>query len=200
MLNTVRQRGFNLIEVMVIVTVLALLIAAGIPSMGEWIRSVRVRNTAEIAMNGLQKARNEAMKRNQVVAFWLVGPAGTAKPDATCELSASSAAWVVSLDDPTGKCDVAASPTTAPRIIETWGPGESAAGIVVTAVDQDDNQATSVRFNAFGQPLPGSAPIKQIDFEDAQAGTRRLRIQISAGGGVRMCDRDVDAPDPRACL
>lgn len=195
-----RHRGFNLIEVMVIVTVLALLIAAGIPSMGEWIQSVRVRNTAEVAVTGLQKARNEAMKRNQIVTFWLVGPAGTAKPDASCELSASSAAWVVSLDDPTGKCDVAASATTAPRIVETWGPGATASGIVVTAVDQDDNEATSVRFNAYGQPLPGSASIRQIDIEHAEAGVRRLRIQISAGGSVRMCDRDVDAPDPRACL
>lgn len=194
MLSSVRQRGFNMIEVAVTLAVLGLLVAATLPSVAEWIQSLNVRNTAETLQNGLQKARNEAMKRNQVVTFWLVAP----KPDASCALSSASAAWVISLDDPTGKCADAASATVAPRIVEVYGP-EGSTGVTVKAVDKDDADAESVSFNGFGQAVAAATPIDHIDVEHSGGSGRRLRVQISSSGGIRMCDRGVTAPDTRAC-
>jgi type IV fimbrial biogenesis protein FimT len=193
------QRGFNLIEAVVTVSVLGLLIAAAVPSMTDWIRSTRVRGLAETTQNGLQRARNEALKRNQVVTFWLVSPQNTASPDNNCALASDSAAWVVSMDDPSGKCAEAPSTTTDPRIVEVYGPGEAGNGISVAGLAADGTTAaTSVSFNGYGQRV-GTGTLANIDISHAAASARQLRIQITTSGGIRMCDRAVLAPDPRAC-
>lgn len=67
-----RARGLTLIELMVTVAVLALLLASVAPSLGTWIGSQRVRNTASSLVAGLQQARAEAVRRNRPVSFWLV--------------------------------------------------------------------------------------------------------------------------------
>jgi type IV fimbrial biogenesis protein FimT len=58
------QHGFNLIEVMVSLTVLGILISLGVPSFAEWLQSQRIRASAEAIINGLQVARGEAIRRN----------------------------------------------------------------------------------------------------------------------------------------
>ena len=194
------QDGFNLIEVVVVIAVLGIMAAAALPSMTDWIRSTRLRGLAETTQAGLQKARVEAMKRNQVVTFWLVSPSTTASPDATCALAADSAAWVISLDDPAGKCETAPSLTVAPRIVEIYGPGPSAADVVVDAKAADGaTAAKSVSFNGYGQVVRAGTPLASIDITHVSATGRRLRIQVSTSGSVRMCDRDVALPDSRAC-
>jgi type IV fimbrial biogenesis protein FimT len=198
----VRQRGFNLIEALVTLTVLGLLIATALPSMSDWMHSTTVRTVAQNTENGLQKARGEAIKRNAVVTFWLVSPNTTTSPDSNCALSASSAAWVVSLDDPTGHCGDAASPTVAPRIVDTYGPGNNAGYLTVAGTATDKTTAAnSVSFNGYGQRV-GTGALANIDFAYGSDTTvRALRIQISTSGSIRMCDpaASVVAPDPRAC-
>ena len=202
MLIGARQRGFNLVEAAVTVSILGILLAATLPSMTDWIRATHVRGITETMQAGLQKARAEAMKRNKVVTFWMVTPTNTSSPDSTCELSAGSAAWVVSLDDPSGHCDAAASPSAAPRIVEVYGPGKAADGISITALDKDGGAATSVSFNGFGQRV-GSGGVAKIDIShSASTDVRPLRIEISTSGGIRMCDpraTAADANDARAC-
>lgn len=192
------QRGFNLIEAVVTVSILGLLAATAMPSMTDWIHSTRVRSVAETTQNGLQRARNEALKRNKVVTFWLVSPGNTASPDDSCALAADSGAWVVSLDDPSGKCSTAASITQAPRIVEVYGPGSAANGIIVAGLDKDGSAASSVSFNGYGQRV-GTGTLASVDVSHADASARQLRIQITSSGGIRMCDKGVVSPDPRAC-
>jgi type IV fimbrial biogenesis protein FimT len=200
MLALGRQRGFNLIEAVVTVAVLALVTAAMLPSVSDWIRNTHVRNVAESAQNGLQKAKTEALRRNRIVTFWMMAPSAAASLDSTCALSAASASWVISMADPTGKCDVAPSPTVDPQIIETYGAGTGATGISVAGLASDGTTAaSSVSFNGYGQPVPTGTPLTRIDITHSQSGARRLQIRISSGGGIRMCDRDVGASDPRAC-
>jgi type IV fimbrial biogenesis protein FimT len=197
-----RQRGFNLIEAVVTISVLGILLAATLPSMSDWIRSTHVRTLAETTQSGLNKARQEAMKRNKVVTFWLVSPATTPAPDDSCGLLSTSGAWVVSLDDPTGKCGNPPSTSDAPRIVETYGPGQGATGVSVAAFDDPDPAAgdptSSVSFNGFGQRV--GTGIARIEIAHATEPTvRPLRIEISSSGGIRMCDPAVDAQDSRAC-
>jgi type IV fimbrial biogenesis protein FimT len=197
-LSSGRQHGFSLIEALVTVSVLGLLLAAVMPSVSDWIRATNVRNIAESTQAGLQKARNEALKRNKVVTFWLVSPPTTSSPDASCALSSTSGAWVISLDNPAGKCDVAPSLGDEPRIIETYGPGKGALEVMVKAVDAAGADATSVSFNGFGQRVGGG--VAQIDITHGAGPTvRPLRIQVSVSGGIRMCDPAVASPDTRAC-
>lgn len=191
-----RQLGINLIEVAVTVSVLGILVAAGLPSVGDWIRSTHVRTLAETTQNGLHKARQEAMKRNKVVTFWLVSPATTTRPDDTCALDTASGAWVVSLENPAGKCATEPSASVTPRIVETFGPGKSAEGLAIVA------NTSSISFNGFGQRTSGGA--WKIDISHSASTTvRPLRVEVSASGGIRMCDPTataIDSTDPRACV
>lgn len=201
----VRSRGFSLVELMVTIAIMVLMLAAVLPSMSEWITNMRLRGAAEAVLVGLQKTRAEAVKANQVVSFWLVSPSNAVSLDNGCALLSTSASWVISLDDPAGACASAPSPTTAPRLIEAHGAGVVAAAMTVAALNQSGDPATQVRFNGFGQRpvLTPDTDIRTIDFTSPAAGTQRLRIEITSGGSVRMCDRDALVtvpPDPKACL
>ena len=191
--------GFSLVELLITITIMATLMAVVAPGMSEWIANVKLRGTAEAIMAGLQKTRAEAIKQNQVVTFWLVSPPDVAVLDASCALASDSASWVISLDNPVGVCDAAASTSVAPRIVEAHGAGPAARGTSVAAIDQAANAAESVGFDGFGQVANAAAAIRTIDLTSPTTGTRRLRVQIGSAGSVRMCDRDVPSPDPRAC-
>jgi type IV fimbrial biogenesis protein FimT len=177
--------------------VLGLLVALGMPAMSDWMGSLRIRNAAESAQNGLSKARMEAMRRNQVVTYWTV-----TDKTAGCALASSKASWVVSLDDPTGHCADSASTSTTPRLVEAYGASDGAGDVVVNAYASDGaTAATSVSFNGFGQVVSTGTPIGMINLSSAVAGSRTLRVTISPGGAIRMCDPSptIPAGDSRKC-
>jgi type IV fimbrial biogenesis protein FimT len=66
-------RGFTLLELMVVVTVMAVLGAVATPSMQRLIAAQRVRSVATDLRLALVKARSEAIKRNRAVTL---SPAG----------------------------------------------------------------------------------------------------------------------------
>lgn len=200
-----RVRGFSLVELMVTIAIMVLMMAAVLPSMSDWIANMRLRNVAESMLMGMQKARAEAVKSNQLVSFWLVSPSNAVTLDNTCALLSTSASWVISLDDPVGACASARSATTSPRLLDAHPGGSAAASFAVAALNQAGEAATRVRFNGFGQRpvLTPDTDIQTIDITSAAAGMRRLRLEITSSGSVRMCDRDapVTVPaDPQACL
>lgn len=204
-----QQRGFTMVEVAVTMTVMALLLAAAVPSVAGWLRNTRVRNAADAVHLGLQRARTEALRRNVNVTFWLVSGADERIVDNNCALSSAAGSWVISLTNPAGKCATAPSPTAAPGIVETHAAGDGGSGVTVLAQTSAAAAANCVRFNGFGQvvdaaTLPADtcrspSQIATVDVTHASGGARRLRVVVSGGGGVRMCDLDVAATDPRAC-
>jgi type IV fimbrial biogenesis protein FimT len=197
------SRGVTLIELIVVMFIFGMLLWATVPSIADWMNNVRVRSTAEMIASGVNRARTEAVKQNKMVTFWLMNSPGVVGVlDATCVRSSSSPSWVVSLDDPTNACNVAPSATTAPRIVAGKAAGPNGDGVVISGQDLSGNAASSLTFNGFGQPVSGvgGLPIYTIDVTSAATGARRLRIMISTGGDMRMCDRDVPATDPRRCL
>ena len=66
-----RQGGVTLVELMVTVVITGILMAVGIPQMGEWIRRNSIGSAAETVQNGLRQAEAEAIRRNQRVEFLL---------------------------------------------------------------------------------------------------------------------------------
>lgn len=197
-----RRRGFSLLEVLAVVAVLTLMLAALVPSVMEWVREARTRNAAEAVYSGLQKARIEAIKRNVPVTFWLVsGPESGAPPDKTCAVDAKSASWVVSLQSPVGRCHVGPSPTVAPGIVAVHGAGVVAKGVEVKGLSGGGAAtASSVTFNGLGQIASDSSSLSRVDFDHEEDSARKYRVQISPGGDIRLCDRVVtDASDPRRC-
>ena len=191
----------TIIELMVTLAVFGLLLMVALPNANEWMTNVRVRSTAESISTGVNRARTEAVKRNALVTFWLVTQ-NNGVLDATCARSAASDSYVVAMDDPSGKCNLAPSNTDAPRIISFRASQTVNSRIVISALDSGGVSANAVTFNGYGQPVSGAAVtnISTIDVTSTDSGARRLRIMITTGGDMRMCDRDVGVTDPRRCL
>lgn len=63
------QRGFNIVEVMVVVAILAVLAAIAAPNMGAMIRTQRIKTAAFDVFSSLTFARSEAIKRNTSVTL-----------------------------------------------------------------------------------------------------------------------------------
>jgi type IV fimbrial biogenesis protein FimT len=70
-------RGFTLPELLIVITILAVLMAAGLPSLGEFIRNQRVKTTSFDVFSTLVLARNEAITRNTTVTITPVAGAWT---------------------------------------------------------------------------------------------------------------------------
>lgn len=210
-----RTRGVTLIELAVALTVLGLLMLALMPSVGVWMRNTQVRNTASSILAGLQTARNEAIRRNAAIRFSLVSLTDPSLLDNSCALSSTGVSWVVSVRDPASHCadlpvsiadqagyGAAVAVSTNPLIVDANAGGVGGRNVVVCANVADGSAtADSVIFNGFGR-VEGAAPIGFIDINNETLGNdyRRLRIEVSPGGSVRMCDMAITATtDSRYC-
>ncbi|TFY97035.1 GspH/FimT family pseudopilin [Ramlibacter humi] len=190
--------GFTLVELMVVVAVLAFLLMMSGPSFAEWIRGSRVRGAAESIHQGLLRARADAVTRNQNVSFRLM-TSPTGRLDSSCATASTSASWMVSVDDPTGKCD-ATTPSVAPRIIAAADAGDGAAQVSVSAKSSSAAAADTVTFDPAGRVVGSTTgAIATIAISAAGGGARRYEVRISPVGSVRLCEPDLAASDVRAC-
>ncbi|GAB3263153.1 pilus assembly FimT family protein [Chitinimonas naiadis] len=201
--------GFSLLELMVVVVIIGVLTAIGVPSYRTWVENSKIRTLTDSLQDGLRYARAEAIRRNTPVRFQL-----TSTLNASCALGSTSTNWVVSLANPAGLCDVAVSDTTAPRTLKK-------------SLVQQTNGATSnlsmVSVLANGTPAAATATtINTITFnpygrvnEQVQAGVwmtisnstltstdlHPLRITVTQNGQIRRCDPSTTlaTDDPRRC-
>lgn len=194
-----RRRGVTLVELMVTLAILALLLMAMVPNVGAWMRNSQVRNAAESIEVGIQQARLEAVRRNKNVRFSLVSLANVAVMDNSCALSSASASWVVSLDDPSGKCGAAS--TASPFVIARHPAGDGSSKATVVATDSGGAAATGLTFDAMGRVVSAGAIAKVVvSLNTSDTDLRPLWIMVSNSGNVRTCDPNVSSStDPRKC-
>jgi len=172
-----RQSGMSLIEALIALAIAAILMASAFPMYSAWVQNTQIRTGAEAMLNGLQLARSEALSRNTNVQFEMTGETG----------------W---------KINLATDPDGPPIQARAAGAGSATAKATPTPAD-----ATIVTFSAIGRrlatnPNVATAPIDRIDIETSIASftdARNLRVTISPGGQVRMCDPAVAAGDTRSC-
>jgi len=67
------RRGFTLVELLVVITIAAILAAIAAPSFREMNRSMAVRSAADELAAGIQFARSEAIRTNQTVSLLIDG-------------------------------------------------------------------------------------------------------------------------------
>lgn len=194
-----RSAGFTVVEMMIAVAVLGILVALGMPSFATFIRNSQVRSSAENMQSGLNLARSEALRRNSRVSFWMVTDL-----TAGCTLSGTGNSWVVSMANPTGKCQVASSETVAPQLIQSRSGNDSTGAVTLSAIGGGGGASSCVTFNGFGQVedtcTGGGTPITQVQFTAATAGTKSLQVRVTPGGAIRMCNPAMtNADDPTFC-
>lgn len=82
------QRGVTLVELMVTLTILAILLSVGVPGMTDLIRDARLSSQSDLLVGTLNAARLEAVKQRKAMK---VCPASNANTDTACATSAD--AW-----------------------------------------------------------------------------------------------------------
>ena len=189
-------RGFTLIEMMIGITLLAILMALAVPNFSRWIRNLEIRGTAEAVLSGLTLARTEAVKKNTVVYFQLIDTI-----DEDCELNPSGPHWVVSLGEAAGRCNVAPSDTESPRIVQIHDGNQGGGNRARITAGQ-----SLFTFNGLGRLTSTAAGILVSDADgeegcvSADGGKARcLRIEVNAGGVIRMCDPALPSTDTQGC-
>ncbi len=200
------QRGFSIIEIAVTLVVLGMILASAVPSMSGWMRNAKLRNQAESVQTGLQQARNEAVRRNRPVSFYLVSNGTATVLDSHCTVSSTGTSWVVSVRDPGGACHAALTNTstdaTNPLMVAKHLGADGANGVSVSGLAADGTTAaSSVTFDALGRRT-GTLTRIDVSYASAQTDDRPLRVDITPAGMVRSCDTMIDrsSSDPRRCM
>lgn len=168
-----RHAGLSLVEVAITMALLGIILSIGLPAFRTTLGNMRVRQVAESLRDGLQTARNEAVKRNAAVAFNLD--------------NATGGGWSVTLVSDGTLLRSKAAAEGSYVLVSAGGAMEvdfSNLGLMTLPA------APSQTFSVSNPGVDGCAPGGSI---------RCLSIVVAAGGQVRLCDPLRTSPDPQAC-
>ncbi len=156
-----KRSGFTLLELLVALAVVAVVIAAMMPDLAEYLTNMRIRATADQMREGVLRARTEAIKRNVAVDFV---PAGTGWTVAVPASGVNPAVTVATRAPLAAETSIVAS--AAPAKLTFNGSGWVAGGASFSA------DVTGARGTCM-----------------ASGGSLRcLRVTVTGAGDVRVCD------------
>lgn len=199
------HQGVTLVELLVGMSILAILLGLGVPSFATYLQSAKLNTAAQSYLAGVQMARSEAIRRNLPVEFVLTNtPVETADIANSLAESANGQNWVVRVFDPglappafvlieSKSATEGASSNVGPQSVQIVGAGAPAAFTGILS------------FNGFGATVTNSA--YRLDVSNpaggacAPAGPMRCpALIVPAGGLVHLCDPLVTATtDSRGC-
>lgn len=166
-----KTRGFSILENLIAVTIVALMVAMGIPSMTESIRNNRIRSMADEYSDGLRLAQQEAVTRNRTIRF-----------------EVSSAGWRVFVPGATTSLDTNLNTRTVLSAESTYRATASATTLSFNGAGRATSGVFSVDFTH-----------ATVACQSAGGTARCLRLVVAPGGAIRTCDPVVASTDPRSC-
>jgi len=179
MLIQLKQSGFTLVELVIVIAVLAILTTFAIPSYQQMIQNAMIKTATESILTGFQIARAEAVTRNTNVQFDFRGD----KSDWTVCVSPAAG----------GSCPTTDGATT---IQSRKKEGGSSSTITVAPT------GGPYVFNGFGVMTSLATGTLNLNISNsASTSSRNLRIVVAAGGAIKSCDPALDSSgtDPRRC-
>jgi len=193
MLRAIRSaRGFTLLELMVALAVLGVLLAAAVPGFTAYTANNSLRSSAQAFYSAAQKARAEAVQRNDVVELVLTNDAPPVPANVMAlALNTRGSNWVIR----------APNAAVADRLIDSrLGTEAGGANITVNA-----GGPTLIGFNGRGETVGNVTVVVQFRHATQNPGclltesVRCLNVRISGGGQARLCEPGQPANDNRSC-
>ncbi len=196
-----------MIEMAVTMTIFAILVALGVPTMTTWIRNNKIRTVSDSLQTALRLAQAESLRRSRQVVFALTNsttPTFTPLPAVANGLS-----WAIytvpSMTDG----------SEPPDFIQSGVLSNASANVTINS-----NGVAAICFNAVGrlvanagpnviavtgganciQPTAGAPPVQQFNI-DTPGADRPLQVTLGLGGQIHMCDPNVAISDahPEGC-
>lgn len=207
------SKGMSLVEILVAVAILAILLAAAAPDFSSWIQNTKIRNAAEAMQNGLNLAKSEAVHRNTVAQFvscgsssWDVIAASSTASTNVCASGTATAGWARVQNRSSQEGSNNALVDTTQATIGFSGMGRQTSTTDIASAAATPSPPVAVDFN-ISASLAGAAcfcPAGTCGYPVAitysSTGTLRcLRVSVSSGGQIRMCDPALPAGTPQGC-
>ncbi len=192
MLRHARRRcdALSLVEMLAALSVAAIILALGVPTMARWMHAVEVRNSASDLVALLHLARSEAITRNQNMRLTLGDAQG-------------HTIWTLGCVTVTASCPRSLRAKDAATRPARWGASPSIGAPALTApLAAGLRMPASVTFNAYGAApaIASGVEINRIDVvHAADATVQRLVVMLSASGMVRLCDPNAAAGASLSC-
>ncbi|MGF6272749.1 type IV fimbrial biogenesis protein FimT [Massilia sp. UYP11] len=199
------QGGFTAIEAFVVLAILGILLAVGVPGMRGWLGGTTATGAAEFYAEGFRTARNQALANNSRSRLVFTENAGSGQldwqvdvcfpmPDDGC--AADSERWST-VDDP--------APGPQDGNVATRSVFRSAAALPRTTAltVAPDAEARSVYFTELGWVDGGKPALMRLDLGPGSADAERAftpgAVVLTLAGAVVTCRPDVGNADSRRC-
>jgi type IV fimbrial biogenesis protein FimT len=195
--------GFTLIEAAVTMSIFAIIVALGIPSMKTWIANTKVRAVTDSLQNGLRVAQAESLRRSRQVVFSMTN---NAAPQAIpVGAVANGNSWAIytlpSMTDGTEVPDFIQSGVLSSASANVLINSNGAAAICFNSVGRMVANASANLTAVTGGPICGAPPAVQTFTVSLAGADRPLQVQVGLGGQVHMCDPAfvLSAANPEGC-
>lgn len=189
--------GFTLIELMVGITIAAILLALGAPAMSNYLQRAKLGAVTQSLQSSLQGARTEAIRRNQRVDFITINVAPSSAVANSPTPAGAGQNWLVRAPDP------ASSGNFTLLDARAAGEGNGSPGAPSIVLQPDGAFTGMISFDGFGRTV-GSVghQINVVHTASGCAASSPVACQavyVSPGGKVATCSPTVVAGDSRAC-
>lgn len=171
--------GFTLIEAMVVVSILALTLAVGLPNFSAFVNDNRISGNANEFIGAMTLARSEAVARGRLVTICRSENPNASSP--SCAAGANwNTGWVVFVENASGSG------------VGTFDEGET---IIArqAAMPKNTNASgnlSALTFNAMGAPTGGAV---SAAFNFNYDGLRPREVCINRNGRVKVVQGGKDA-------
>ncbi|SDH72391.1 GspH/FimT family pseudopilin [Variovorax sp. OV700] len=188
--------GFTLIELMVTLSVMAVLMALAMPSVLAWIANSRVRTVSDALQNGLRAAQAEAVRRSRTAVFSLTNDTA---PQASLTAIANGSHWSINFVASSTLDTAGVATFVEAGVLTGAGAGVSISGPAAICFNSLGRLVAPASTGVSGAACSlASAPVYDITLASAD---RPLRVVVSLGGQVHLCDpaRTLSSSTPDGC-